>query len=102
MNFGSAVAKIKEGHRVARSGWNGKHMFVYLTPGSAPRSTQVQPVTDDFSLISGIDASLFEDADEGSIVRLPALTLRTAGGETLVGWLASQTDILAEDWTVVA
>ena len=34
MNFGYAIEAIKEGKKVARSGWNGKSMFIFLVPGS--------------------------------------------------------------------
>lgn len=38
----------------------------------------------------------------GKATVLPCITMKTAGGEILPGWLASQTDMLAEDWQLVA
>lgn len=100
MNFGLALEAVKQGKRAARSGWNGKNMFVYLQPGSAPRSTQVC-VSNDLETINGVRSKLFEDADEGTTVRMPSLCLHTADGSHVVGWLASQVDMAAEDWGLV-
>ncbi|MBA8881711.1 DUF2829 domain-containing protein [Phyllobacterium myrsinacearum] len=101
MNFGQAIEIVKRGGKVAREGWNGKRMFVFLHPGSAPRATQVKPVSPDLDLIAGIDKNHFETGAEGSTIRLPSLGLRTVDGSMLIGWLASQTDVLAEDWQEV-
>ena len=67
--FDTAIRLLKEGHRVARAGWNGKGMWIALSPGNPA---------------------------------LPCITMKTATGEILMGWLASQTDMLAEDWEVVS
>lgn len=75
MTFGDAVELLKRsgpGARVAREGWNGKGMWIAL-----------------------------QRPDEHSKMRLPYLYMRTVGGD-LVPWLASQTDMLAEDWITVA
>lgn len=95
MDFGQAIANIKAGKKVARDGWNGKGMFVFLKPGSVDRSRSGQ------THISGVRDELFEAGDTGSVTRLPCVSMRTAGGEILEGWLASQTDMLADDWVLV-
>ena len=71
MNFGEAIKAMKEGEKVQRSGWNGKGMFLEL---QAP--------------------------DEHSKMSLPYIFMKTACNNN-VPWLASQTDILSEDWQLV-
>lgn len=86
MNFSFALAEIKRGLRVARAGWNGKGMFVFLVPGSTFEVNRMP--------LLGI-------YPPGTIVNYhPHIDMRTADG-TIVPWLASQTDLLAEDWQLV-
>ena len=95
LNFGEAIEALKGGKCVARQGWNGKDMFIYLNKGS---------LANDLLLVGdyeGIDKSLFEKGDNGTVARLPNINMKTASGSTLTGWLASQTDILATDWKIL-
>jgi len=71
MHIGAAIQCLKEGQRVAREGWNGKGMYLEM-----------------------------QVPDEHSKMTLPYVYMKTACNN-LVPWLASQTDILAEDWTTV-
>lgn len=71
MNFGQALDSLKLGSKVAREGWNGKNMWLAL-----------------------------QTPDLYSKMTLPYIYMFTAQAD-LVPWLASQTDILAEDWVVV-
>lgn len=83
MDFGEVVAGLKEGRKYARSGWNGKNMFIFLVPGSVFEVNR-EPL----SSIMG----------NGTEVQYHAhIDMFTAQGY-VVPWLASQTDILAEDW----
>ncbi|QIG69064.1 DUF2829 domain-containing protein [Rhizobium phage RHph_N1_15] len=100
MNLGEALEAVKNGKRAARAGWNGKKMFVYLMPGSAPLATEVKTV-DGVDLINGVRTDLFTDGDTGTAIRMPSFCLRAADGSSVVGWLASQTDMAAEDWELV-
>ena len=70
-NFGKAIEEMKAGKRVARAGWNGKGMFVTL-----------------------------QKPDEHSKMRKPYIYMSPVDGE-LVPWVASQSDMLAEDWFIV-
>lgn len=98
-DFGSAIKALKEGYKVAREGWNGKGMFLWLNKGSYPYN---QNRTDnDFNRTEGIDKNLFNLGDAGTVIRLPNINMTSATGSTVTGWLASQTDMLAEDWTIV-
>lgn len=92
--FGRALSHLKDGRRVARAGWNGKGMWLYLNLGSHDKTEQ-RP------LIDGVSRSLFTLGDDGTVTRLPNVNMRAASGVTVTGWLASQTDMLAEDWMLV-
>lgn len=93
MDFGQAIAAIKSGERVSRSGWNGKDMWLAYSPGSAalPAEKFWAPPNRTYAEQLG-----------GTAPVLPCITMKTATGEILMGWLASQTDMLADDWGVVA
>lgn len=83
MTFSEALELIKDGHCVARSGWNGKGMFIFLVKGSTFMVNR-EPLQ---SILG-----------EGTVVNyLPHIDMKTADG-SIVPWLASQTDIMAEDW----
>lgn len=86
MNFGQALDALKNDSRVARVGWNGQGMFIYLVPASSFEVNR-QPLL-----------GIYE---AGTIINyLSHIDMRTADG-SCVPWLASQTDILADDWVLV-
>jgi len=92
MNFGQVIEGLKEGNCYARSGWNGNGMCIYLEKGSSPyRET----------MINSVDGRLFELGDDGTSTRMPNINMLAADNSTVTGWLASQTDMLAEDWEEV-
>jgi len=80
MNFGQAIEAMKAGEKVCREGWNGRGIFIKL-----------------------------QTPDENSKMTTPYLYIDTTGLQTdneaapksLVPWLASQTDMLADDWKIV-
>ena len=78
MTFGAALEALKARKCVARAGWNGKCMFLIYVPGGEAE----HPL-----LPTAVEA-------------LPYIAMITAQG-AFVPWLASQTDILSEDWGVV-
>lgn len=84
-DFGTAINFLKDGLKVARKGWNGKGMFLFLA-----ESTDIQ---------TKADLSECEHM-RGELV-LPSIVMKTADDHFCVGWLASQTDMLAEDWVIV-
>lgn len=90
MNFGSAIECLKMGQKVARAGWNGKGMFLVYVPGSRITPYQSTPY-DDINIKD----------ETGGVTINPHIDMKTATGEMQPGWLASQTDMLAEDWEVV-
>lgn len=95
VTFGEAIEHITQGGSAARAGWNGKGMFIYLHKGSLPADVEYA------GGFEGIEFRLFEDGDCGTIPRLPSIAFKTATGSTLIGWLASQSDILSEDWNLL-
>ncbi len=92
LSFGHAIEALKAGHRVARAGWNGKGMWLALSPGVAALSA------DKFWAGPNRD---YAEARGGAADVLPCITMKTATGEILMGWLASQSDMLANDWQIV-
>lgn len=84
MDFGDAIRDLKRGYRVARAGWNGKNMWLTLVPGSRITVSEGRPMASALPVGEVIDY-------------LPHIDMYTAQGQ-LVPWLASQTDMLAEDW----
>ena len=83
LSFGHAVKLLKLGMRVSRAGWNGKGMFLFLVPGST------------FKVNRPPLLGIYREGKE--INYCPHIDMRTADNK-IVPWLASQTDILAEDW----
>ena len=85
-DFAVALRELKEGSKVARAGWNGKGMFIFLVPGSTFKVNR---------------PPLLGIYPEGTEIKYHAhVDMKTADGQ-VVPWLASQTDLLAEDWSVV-
>ena len=92
MTFGEAIQQMKLGNKVARQGWNGKGMWLVLVPGQ--KEVQLREGTPYHKALGEI-----------SIEILPHIDMWTINAEgrraMLPGWLASQSDMLAEDWFVV-
>lgn len=95
MNFGLALEALKMGKKVARAGWNGKGMWLSL---SGPIEGRRIPASQFWSKNNRWYA---EEQPEGQANVLPCITMKTADGSILMGWLASQTDMLSDDWTII-
>lgn len=78
MTFGLAIEALKKGLKVARKGWNGKGMYLFLGCG------------EDIQKCTGIEDRCVD-----------VICMKTAQDTVVFGWLASQTDMLAEDWILV-
>lgn len=86
LTFGHAIESLKQGLRVAREGWNGKNMFLYYVPANKyPYTTVIGKTIAD---------------SEGNVEYGAYIAMKTAQGN-VVPWLASQTDVLAEDWIIL-
>lgn len=92
MSFGHALEAMKVGERVSRAGWNGKGMWLCLGQGNPanPAENFWNKHTREFAEQNG-----------GTALVLPYIIMKTADGSILMGWRASQTDMLAEDWGIV-
>lgn len=88
MTFGQALEAMKQGCKVARSGWDGRGMWLILVAGS----NGIRPV-------AGTPYSNAGITDKVNIN--PHIDMFTASGDMQPGWLASQTDMLADDWRVI-
>ena len=86
INFSQALEAIKNGHKLERLGWNGKGMFVFLVSGSK------------FVVNRAPLNEMFEEGTE--ITYRPHIDMKAADG-TVGVWLASTSDILASDWSIV-
>lgn len=76
MTFGEAIEALKAGKRVERLGWNGKGMWLVLIhPGNAMHTSTA-----------------------GAFDMQPCIGMKTADGKMQPGWLASQADMLSDDW----
>jgi hypothetical protein len=81
-DFGEAIRKLKAGRIVAREGWNGKGMHIYIEDGYKVN----------------VKGGIFKGSERHYE---PTVVMFTAQGRHQPGWLASQADMLAEDWTEV-
>ena len=90
MTFGQAIEAMKMGKKVARKGWNGKGMYLWLLPAAEVKREWCK------------DARLLEAfGDSDTLSCLGSIRMFTADKKVLTGWLASQTDMLSEDWNIV-
>ena len=83
MNFGEAIIAVKEGKKIQREGWNGKNQYIELATCISYKNTLGEIVNVNHNAI-GNNALAF---------------VGTSGVQ--LGWLASQADMLAEDWKIV-
>lgn len=83
MNFGQALEALKGGKKVARAGWNGKNQYIEL-------ATNISYVNASRQIIN---------CEHDAIGNKAIAFVGTSGVQ--MGWLASQADMLAEDWVIV-
>ena len=92
MTFGLAIEAMKKGKKVARKGWNGKGMFIYIQDGNRVFTHNLR-------------ADAIRDYCMSRVIQHvdinPHIDMKAADGSLVIGWLASQTDMLAEDWYIV-
>ena len=92
MNFGWAIEQLKAGNKVTRKGWNGKGAYIWLMPATTVKAEWCkEPVLKKLAEENG-----------GEIECLGTIRMfthdSTGSNAILTGWLASQSDMLAEDW----
>lgn len=82
-DFGKAIKLLKEGEKLQRKGWNGKNQYIELATNISYKNTDEEII----------------NAEHDSIGNKAIAFVGTAGVQ--IGWLASQADMLAEDWKIV-
>lgn len=83
LDFGTAIRYVKDGHRAKRAGWNGKNQYIELATGLSYKNAKGEIV----------------NANHDAIGNAAIAFVGTSGVQ--IGWLASQADMLADDWIVV-
>lgn len=83
LDFGKAIQLLKEGKKLQRKGWNGKGQYVELATGISYKNSNAEIV------------DVFHNDIESKAIAF----IGTSGVQ--LGWLASQADMLAEDWKIV-
>lgn len=111
-DFGGALTALKAGRKIARQGWNGKGMFVFMRPEDELSVdmivNKVKSLPDSVKKFFTAKCAWHEKESRTKVspenikVKFTAyLCMYAADGSIVNGWLASQTDILAEDWQIV-
>lgn len=107
--FGQALESLKRGHLVTRKGWNGKGMFIFMRPAD---ELHIGFVAKDIkSLPQKVKDYYYQDCvdENGNPIELKKddtvkftayICMKAADGSIVNGWLASQSDMLANDWTI--
>ena len=83
MDFGEAIRNAKQGKKIRRAGWNGKNQHVELATDISYRNSDGEIV----------------NCDHDAIGNMALAFVGTSGVQ--MGWLASQSDMLADDWSIV-
>ena len=94
MRFGEALAHARKGRKIARRGWNGKGMYVYMIPG------RIIPL-DKWQVTMPYEKPTEAEKKKGYVVVLSHLDMMNSQGERIIGWSASQMDMLIDDWYLV-
>lgn len=112
VSFGEAIKALKEGKRVQRKGWNGKNMFLFIRPQDTLSVemivNKVKSLPQAVKNYYGKDFAWTETekengkGPENSFITFTSYICMKAADDTIVnGWLASQTDMLSEDWVIL-
>ena len=91
VSFGTAIQALKRGGRVTREGWNGRGMYLWLMPATKVKAEWCHEP----------HLKALAEQNGGEIEALGTIRMMTADKKVLTGWLASQSDILAEDWVIL-
>ena len=110
-NFGQVIEALKLGKRATRKGWNGKHMFVFMRPADELHIDMVidkvkslpQSVKDYYreDVLDDNGDRIYPADDSDKVTFTAYLCLKDSNGKIQNGWLATQTDMLSEDWIIL-
>jgi hypothetical protein len=116
MNFSQALESLKLGSKIQREGWNGKGMYLTLVQGYTVNGhLNATSCSDDEKELPNLSVPELNPDGSKNITQgkagemLSHIVMKTAGDSIFWGagysdyvpWLASQTDILAEDWNIL-
>ena len=95
MNFGQALEAAKKGGRITRRGWNGRNMFVVYMEGIdlLPHNSKDKP---------SVNHNVAKHIGYDTPIRVhPYMAMYNAQGGWIVGWSATQSDMLSDDWEAI-
>ncbi len=95
MDFSSALLLLKMGHKLTRLGWNGKGMFIVLMP-----VLHLPPYSSQEPGAKVNDRTAKHIGENTPLHSLPYFAMKTADNKWQPGWLASQSDLLSNDWVL--
>lgn len=103
LNFGQAIELVKQGKLVQREGWNGKGMFIFMRPAD---NLSVKMIVENIKSLPQALKDYFANVTVGAMENIAVgfsayLCMKAADDSIVNGWLASQTDMLANDWVEV-
>lgn len=101
MTFSEALEQLKQGKKLKRKNWNGKNQFIFLIHGENIQAAYSAWMSDYWTDNDPDDDILSHFIDSGDISFPDFLAIKTTSNQIQLGWLASQTDMLSDDWEVV-
>jgi len=96
MSFGQALEALKRGYAVGREGWNGRGMSIYLVKGADVDRNNLRNEAAEH--LGGYKSC---DGDIDKVAIRSHIDMKTSTNSIAVGWSASQSDMLSEDWLIV-
>lgn len=100
MTFGEALEALNNGSFVTRESWNGKGMFLYKVEASEATYDKLRGRCKDAIDYVNSKDNKFHSLNEAVHINAH-IDMKAADGSIVVGWLASQTDMQADDWYIV-
>ena len=95
LNFGQAIEALKQGKRVAREGWNGKGLFIFM---QIPAEINEEIIPKMQSLPQSVKD---EFAKRGGSIKYKNQLAMVYPDNAIYGWVASPSGVLEEDWTIL-
>lgn len=106
INFGQALEAAKEGKLISREGWNGKGMFVFMRPSDTIQTGNIEGDSFTIQQVKSLPQSVkdyYRNVAKETIAVMftPYLCMKASDNTIVNGWLASQTDMLSNDWIIL-
>ena len=104
LNYGEALEAVKKGKLATRKGWNGKGMFVFMRPTD---ELSIDFIINNVKSLPQSVKNYFKDQvvlglnGDNKIKFKPYLCLKASDNSIVNGWVASQDDMLSNDWQVL-